>query len=82
MENAKLVLNMGDGATGVTWDGDFDFPTMNYEVSLKAMRVNGNDFFCGMTFPVNDDHLTLVVGGWSGTVIGLSCLDGYDASDW
>lgn len=81
VENGKLVLGMGDGATGVTWDGDFEFPTMDYEVTLKAMRVSGNDFFCGMTFPVNENHLTLVVGGWSGTVVGLSCLDGYDASE-
>lgn len=81
VENAKLILNMGDGPTGVTWNGDFDFPTMNYEVSLKAMRVAGNDFFCGMTFPVNDSFLTLIVGGWSGTVVGLSSLNGYDASD-
>jgi hypothetical protein len=81
IENAKLVLGMGDGPTGVTWKGDFDFPTKNYEVTLKAMRVDGNDFFCGMTFPVNDDFLTLIVGGWSGTVVGLSSLDGYDASD-
>ncbi len=81
VENAKLILSMGDGPTGVTWNGDFEFPKMNYQVSLKAMRVDGNDFFCGMTFPVHDEFLTLIVGGWSGTVIGLSCLDGYDASD-
>jgi hypothetical protein len=81
VENGKLLLGMGDGATGVTWNGDFAFPTMDYEVSLKAMRVSGNDFFCGLTFPVNEDHLTLIVGGWSGMVIGLSSLDGYDASE-
>ena len=81
VEKTKLVLYMGEGATGVTWDGDFEFPKMNYEVSLRAMRVDGNDFFCGMTFPVNEEHLSLIVGGWSGTVVGLSSLDGFDASE-
>ncbi|MBN1559653.1 DUF1080 domain-containing protein [candidate division KSB1 bacterium] len=81
VENGMLILNMGEGATGVTWNGDFALPTMNYEISLQAMRVDGNDFFCGMTFPVNADFLTLIVGGWNGTVVGLSSLDGYDASE-
>lgn len=81
VQNGTLILGMGDGATGVTWAGDMIFPTQNYEVSLKASRLDGNDFFCGLTFPVNDRHLTLVVGGWGGSLVGLSCLDGYDASE-
>ena len=72
---------MGDGATGVSWDGDFEFPKMNYEVSLQAERIAGNDFFCGMTFPVNDSYLTLIVGGWGGFLVGLSSLEGLDASE-
>jgi hypothetical protein len=81
VESGKLVLGMGDGATGVTWTGDLEFPKMNYEVTLKAQRISGNDFFCGMTFPVNDDHLTLIVGGWGGFLVGLSCIDDFDASE-
>ena len=81
VEGGKLVLGMGDGATGVTWSGEFVFPKMNYEVTLQAQRLSGNDFFCGVTFPVNDDHLTFIVGGWGGFVVGLSCLDGLDASE-
>ena len=80
-ENGQLILGMGDGATGVTWEGEFDIPRMNYEVTLQAKRVTGNDFFCGLTFPVNDDYLTLVIGGWAGTVVGLSSIDGLDASE-
>lgn len=81
VNNAQLILGMGEGCTGVTWDGEFEIPTMNYEVSLQAKRITGNDFFCGLTFPVNDDFLTLIVGGWAGTVVGLSCIDGLDASE-
>jgi len=74
----KIVLGMGDGCTGVTWKGAF--PVMNYEVKLEARKVTGNDFFCGMTFPVNESFCSLIVGGWGGPVVGLSCIDGHDAS--
>lgn len=75
----EIILGMGDGCTGITWTGDF--PETDYEVSLEAKRVEGNDFFCGMTFPARKDPCTLIVGGWGGTVVGLSCIDGMDASE-
>lgn len=75
----EIVLGMGDGCTGVTWEGDF--PKMDYEVKLEAKKVTGNDFFCGMTFPVGDSFCSLIVGGWGGPVVGLSNIDGSDASD-
>ena len=56
-------------------------PKTGYEVSLDAMRLAGHDFFCGLTFPVGDAAATFVVGGWSGSVVGLSCIDGADASE-
>ena len=43
------------------------------------MRVDGNDFFCGLTFPVGERFCSLVVGGWSGGVIGLSNINGRSA---
>lgn len=55
--------------------------TVGYEISLEAMRVSGSDFFCGLTFPVSDSHCSLIVGGWGGGVVGLSNLDGADASE-
>jgi len=79
VSGGEIILGMGDGCTGITWKGDF--PTTNYEVSLDAMRVEGNDFFCGMTFPVGKDPCTLIVGGWGGTTVGLSSIDGMDASE-
>jgi hypothetical protein len=45
------------------------------------MRVVGGDFFCGLTFPVKTSHCSLIVGGWAGPVVGLSSLDGLDASE-
>ncbi len=53
---------------------------VDYEVELEARRVLGGDFFCGLTFPVRDNHATLVVGGWGGAVVGISSLDDQDAS--
>jgi hypothetical protein len=75
----SIILGMGDGCTGVTWTGDF--PKMNYEVSLEAKKISGNDFFCGMTFPYKDTYCSLIVGGWGGPVVGLSIIDGLDASE-
>lgn len=76
-DDGKLVLEQGY-MTGVTYTSSV--PRVNYEVSLEAMRVEGNDFFCGLTFPVSKDPCSLIVGGWGGGVVGLSSLDGEDAS--
>jgi hypothetical protein len=74
-----IVLNMGDPFTGVNWTNEF--PKMNYEVALDAMRVMGSDFFCGLTVPVGESFCSLIVGGWGGTLVGISSLDGMDASE-
>jgi Domain of Unknown Function (DUF1080) len=74
-----MVLNMGDPFTGVNWTNDF--PKMNYEIALEAMRVMGSDFFCGLTVPVGTNFCSLIVGGWGGSLLGLSSLDGMDASE-
>src|SRR5262249_33820968 len=58
-----------------------DFPKMDYEVTLEARRLSGRDFFCTTTFPVGDSHCSLVVGGWGGQTVGLSSIDGFDASE-
>jgi hypothetical protein len=79
VDDGKLVLDMGAaGMSGVTCTRDV--PKLDYEVSLEAMRVQGSDFFCGLTFPVKDAFCSLIVGGWGGTLVGLSSLDGMDAS--
>ena len=79
VSGGSIILGMGDGATGITYKNPF--PESNYEVTLEARRMAGNDFFCGMTFPVGKDPCSLIVGGWGGSVVGLSSINGYDASE-
>jgi len=78
-QDGVIVLGMGDPFTGINWTNDF--PRMNYEVALDAMRLMGSDFFCGLTVPVGTNFCSLIVGGWGGSLIGISSLDGMDASE-
>ncbi len=78
VKNGAIDLEMGH-MTGVTWTNSF--PTKNYEVTLEAQRNNGTDFFCGLTFPVLDSHVTFIVGGWGGALVGISSINGQDASE-
>ncbi|MAE28131.1 MAG: hypothetical protein CMJ87_03980 [Planctomycetes bacterium] len=73
-----LTMEAGSPLTGVTWQGAAP-PRTDYELEVEATRLAGSDFFCGLTFPVNDAHLTLVLGGWGGALTGLSSLNGQDA---
>jgi hypothetical protein len=77
IDGGRLILEPGSPLTGVL--ADQELPA-SYELDLLAARLLGNDFFCGLTFPVADAHLTLVLGGWGGAVCGLSSLDGLDAA--
>lgn len=77
--NGEIRVGLGH-MTGVTLTKTNDLPRMNYEVSLEAMRVDGSDFFCGLTFPVGKDHCSFIVGGWGGGVVGLSNINSEDAS--
>jgi hypothetical protein len=79
IQKGLLVFWMGDPFVGVNYTNDV--PKVNYEVAFEAMRVAGSDFFCGFTFPVNDSFVSLIVGGWGGSVVGISCIDGADASE-
>jgi hypothetical protein len=79
VHDGLILLKMGDPFTGINWTNDF--PKMNYELALDAMRVGGSDFFCGLTVPVGDSFCSLIVGGWGGALVGISSLDGMDASE-
>ena len=79
VEDGAIVLPVGERITGVTWTGD-PLPMQNYEISLTARRMDGSDFFCGLTFPVDNSSATLVLGGWGGTLCGISSLNDEDAS--
>ena len=54
---------------------------MDYEITLEAKRVEGADFFCGLTFPVSTNNCTIIMGGWGGGILGMSSIDGLDASE-
>ncbi len=55
-------------------------PKTNFELEVVAKRVDGVDFFCGITFPVNDTHASFIPGGWGGAVVGISNIDDEDAA--
>jgi hypothetical protein len=74
-----IRIPMGVDLSGITWTDEF--PKDGYEVELEARRVEGNDFFCGLTFPVGKDPCSFIVGGWGGAVVGLSSIDGADAAN-
>lgn len=74
-----MVCNMGDPFTGVNYTNRF--PELNYEITLEAMRLSGSDFFCGLTVPFETNSCSLVVGGWGGGLVGISSVDGMDASE-
>lgn len=78
VEDGRIILDVGDPLTGITWKGAV--PTGDYELSVRAARLSGSDFFCGLTFPVGAAHCSLILGGWGGALTGLSCIDGADAS--
>ena len=80
VDDGRIVLDTGRSMTGITWSGAA-LPTTNYEISLQAMRVEGSDFFAGVTFPVDDSFCSLILGGWGGSVVGLSSINGQDASE-
>jgi hypothetical protein len=81
VDDGTIIMRMGQPLTGITWKSGDNLPTDNYEVSLLAMKRKGDDFFCALTFPVHDSHASFVVGGWAGTVVGLSSINGLDASE-
>ncbi len=79
VKDGAIVMGMGHDMTGITWSGDVI--RTDYEIVLEAKRVEGNDFFCALTFPVGEDPCSLIVGGWGGTLVGISSLDGFDAAN-
>jgi type 1 glutamine amidotransferase len=79
IETNAIRLDTGVALTGVQFTNPT--PAMNYEIAVEAMKLDGGDFFCGLTFPVSGTHCTFIVGGWGGSVVGISSVDGMDASE-
>lgn len=80
VKDGKIVTEMGASLSGVQYTNALP-ARVDYEITLEAMKIEGDDFFCGLTFPVKDTHCSLIVGGWGGGVVGLSSIDGMDASE-
>lgn len=80
VEDGAIVLGRGDPLTGIVWSAALPLAG-DYELALEAMRVDGSDFFCALTFPVGGGFASLIVGGWGGGLVGVSSIDGRDASE-
>ena len=79
VDQGAIVLGAGSPMTGINWTGSF--PRNDYEVRFEAVRRQGNDFFASLTFPAGSAFCTWVLGGWGGDIVGISSIDGWDASD-
>jgi hypothetical protein len=77
--DGAIRLERGNDLTGIVWTGKLPGPS--FRLQMEARRLDGSDFFCAVTVPVAGSHCTFVVGGWGGTVVGFSSLDGLDASE-
>lgn len=82
LDSGYMVLPMATAGslTGVRYEGPDTLPQTDYEWRFEAKRIAGHDFFAGATFPVGVSHLTLILGGWGGSVCGLSNIDDLDAA--
>ena len=75
----RIVMDYGSPITGITYTGKP--PRIDYEIELEAMPIEGLDFFVGLTMPVKESYISLIVAGWAGAVVGLSNIDDKDASE-
>lgn len=81
----ELVLAAGQPMTGARFMGwaAAELPQTSYVIQYEALREEGRDFFGTVTFPVgsHDTHASFVLGGWGGTLTGISSIDFLDASE-
>ena len=79
VKDGVITIGTGGDLSGINLE---EAPArMDYEVEFQAMRVEGDDFFCGFTFPVGEKCVTFIAGGWGGTVTGISNVGGESASE-
>ena len=79
VEDGTIVIGRGIMMTGIRYEKEF--PKIDYEIRYEARRTGGYDFFAACTFPVKDSFCSFINGGWGGGVIGLSSINGCDASE-
>jgi len=80
-EPGTLRLQWGESLSAAKWTGPPLSPP--FEIELEARRIDGTDFFCGLTFPARSsgESVTWIVGGWGGSLVGISSIDGKDAAE-
>jgi hypothetical protein len=74
-----IIIGRDDLALGIKYVKPF--PKSNYEIIYQAKRAGGRNFFGAITFPVKESFCSFINGGWNGTVVGLSSINGNDASE-
>lgn len=81
--NNEIIIHAGESISGIIYTKAAELPQTNYEITLEAKRIDGVDFFCGLTFPVGSAKTcaTLLLSGWGGSVTGISSIDDVDASE-
>jgi hypothetical protein len=81
----EIVLPSGGPMTAVRFDAweSMKLPVTDYAIEFEAMRVEGQDFFGAVTFPVRSlkTCATLVNGGWGGGLVGISNIDEQSANE-
>lgn len=83
VEGGQMIINQGEMISGVVFKNVAELPLTHYEITLQAKRLQGVDFFCGLTFPIGDVKkcATFICGGWGGSVTGISSIDDLDAAN-
>jgi hypothetical protein len=80
IEDGQIIVHAGATLSGVNWTGPA-LPKENFEIELDAKKIDGSDFFLALTFPYKNDFASLVLGGWGGSVMGISSVNGFDAAN-
>jgi hypothetical protein len=80
VKDGMIVLEKGQKLTGIVYTKG-DFPKVNYEVTYEGKKLDGDDFFSMPTLPARDEFFSFVTGGWRGTVVGISNVNGANASE-
>jgi hypothetical protein len=78
VHDSAIILQRGQPLSGIVWNGLIR--QMNYELSLQAKRIDGEDFFCGITFPIGQNFASLLIGSSGGSDCRLCCIGGLEPS--
>jgi WD40 repeat protein len=74
VQDGRLLLDEAKPFAGIACTRPV--PSLEYELSLEAMRVAGNDCFCLLAFPCGPTGGTLEIGNVRGAGVGLGVVDG------